>query len=373
MVDQAAERLATIVERHEGEPDFVAPATRKRPVVEDANGYAEPHNGPNETPIRPERFARLVALAGILIQSAREGRRPKISEVCERLQIDEQELRDDVDVLNVVNFGGGSYVLYAEVQGDEIDVDPEPYSDNFARPARLLPLEAKALVAAIDLLGDHLPEGSLASARRKIIEALGEDPAQEGLQIAHTTKDDSSVAATINEAIAGRRMLTLDYYKENEDEFTKRTVEPYALMNGREGWYLFSYDLERDDTRHFRLDRIRDVRISKREFEPRPEIDPTADLEGWPVTGAVPSSRVARVWIAPERARWERERRSIVGELEDGALIAELPFAGVEWLVREVLREAGDAAVLEPDDAREAVLDRARKLTGRRARAKATA
>jgi proteasome accessory factor BC len=373
VVDEAADRLATIVERHDGEPDFVAAPTRKRPAAEDANGRAEYANGPSDTPIRPERFARLVALAGILIQSARAGQRPKISEVCERLQIDEQELRDDVDVLNVVNFGGGSYVLYAEVQGDEIDVDPEPYSDNFARPARLLPLEAKALVAAIDLLGDHLPEGSLASARSKIVEALGEDPAQEGLQIAHTTKDDSGVAATINEAIAGRRMLTLDYYKENEDEFTKRTVEPYALMNGREGWYLFSYDLERDDTRHFRLDRIRDVRISKREFEPRAEIDPTADLEGWPVTGAVPSSRVARVWIAPHRARWERERRSIVGELEDGALIAELPFAGVEWLVREVLREAGDAAVLKPDDAREAVLERARKLTGRRARAKATA
>jgi len=65
----------------------------------------------------------------------------------------------------VVNFGGGSYVLYAEIKNDEIEVDPEPYSDNFARPARLLPLEAKALVAAIDLLGDHLPEGSLRSAR----------------------------------------------------------------------------------------------------------------------------------------------------------------------------------------------------------------
>ena len=52
----------------------------------------------------------------------------------ERLQITDEELREDLDVLNVVNFGGGSYVLYAEIQGDEIDVDPEPYSDNFARP-----------------------------------------------------------------------------------------------------------------------------------------------------------------------------------------------------------------------------------------------
>jgi len=62
-------------------------------------------------------------------------------------------------VLNVVNFGGGSYVVYAEVQGDTIEVDPEPYGDNFARPARLLPLQAKALVAAIDVAA--LPQDAL--------------------------------------------------------------------------------------------------------------------------------------------------------------------------------------------------------------------
>ena len=57
-------------------------------------------------------------------------------------------------MLNVVNFGGGAYVIYAEVlPTGEIEVDPEPYSDTFDRPARLLPIEAKALVAAIDLLG----------------------------------------------------------------------------------------------------------------------------------------------------------------------------------------------------------------------------
>ena len=35
--------------------------------------------------------------------------------------------------------------------------------------------------------------------------------------------------------------------------------------------------------------------------------------------------------------------------------VVELSFAGVDWLVREILKEAGDAAVLEPQDAREAV------------------
>jgi len=100
-------------------------------------------------------------------------------------------------------------------------------------------------------------------------------------------------------------------------------------------------------------------------FEPRDEVDPTADLEGWPLTGAVPASRIARVWVSPERARWAREARHVAEELSDGALIVELPFAGTDWLVREVLKEAGDAAVLEPEDARADVLAAARRLAGR--------
>ena len=122
-----------------------------------------------------------------------KGSRVVMTEICERLQISEEELREDVNVLNVVNFGGGSYVLYAEIKEEEgeIEVDPEPYSDNFDRPARLLPVEAKALVAAIDLIGEHIPEGSLASAREKIVAALGEDPMEQGLQVAPAAGDDS--------------------------------------------------------------------------------------------------------------------------------------------------------------------------------------
>src|SRR4051812_6003311 len=178
LVEEANERVQLVVERH-ANPLEVA-AAGKRSGHPPAAGET---NGKRETPTRPERFARLVTLAGILIEAARTGSKLNTKAVCESLQLTETELREDIDVLNVVNFGGGSYVLYAEVTGDGIEVDPEPYGDNFAKPARLLPLEAKALVAAIDLLGDHIPEGSLASAREKIVAALGRDPAQDGLQI----------------------------------------------------------------------------------------------------------------------------------------------------------------------------------------------
>ena len=188
-----------------------APRAAARAGVTRRGGAGRPSRRTTRTAARrrsgPERFARLVTLAGILIDAARESRKLEVAELCETLQVTDQELRQDIDVLNVVNFGGGSYVLYAEVQGDQIEVDPEPYGDNFAQPARLLPLEAKALVAAIDLIGEHLPEGSLASARKKIVDALGQDPAEDGLQITTAKGDDSEVARVVSGAIIGRRQL----------------------------------------------------------------------------------------------------------------------------------------------------------------------
>jgi proteasome accessory factor BC len=313
--------------------------------------------GRSEAAIRPERFARLVTLASILIKAGRAGERVSIHDVCESLQLSEEELREDINVLNVVNFGGGSYVLYAEIKEEEgeIEVDPEPYSDNFDRPARLLPVEAKALVAAIDLIGEHIPEGSLTSARTKIVAALGEDPMEQGLQVAPTAGDDSDVARLVSKAIVARRMIELEYYKENEDEISSRKVEPYALTNGREGWYVASFDPEREGMRHFRLDRIKSATVTGEKFEPRPEVDPAAEVDGWLRTGEVEASRSARVWVSPDRARWAREARRVVDEWSNGAVVVELSFAGVDWLVREILKEAGDAAVLEPEDAREAV------------------
>jgi proteasome accessory factor BC len=348
----ADERLKILRERHRGQFDVAS--TVARPVLE-ADGRPSRSNGRGESVIRPERFARLVTLAGLLIGAARNEERLPVAQVMRELNLSREELREDIDVLNVVNFGGGTYVLYAEIVGDQIEIDPDTYGDNFARPARLLPLEAKALVAAIDLFGDHLPQAGLATAREKIVAALGHDPSEEGLEIA-PGRDDSHVVRTVNEAIHLHRVLELHYYKENEDQFVKREVEPYQLVNGPGGWYLGCYDIGRSDTRHFRLDRMKEARMTEREFEPREGIEERLAEQEWLAHGEVASAGVARVWVAPERARWLREERTVVEELADGAVVVEVPYGSTEWLVREILKGAGDLVALEPDDAREAVL-----------------
>jgi proteasome accessory factor C len=352
LAKEAEERMALLRERHSG--DFEPARTIARPAVE-SNGAGR-SNGRAESVIRPERFARLVTLAGLLIGAAREGERLKVDSVVEELNVSREELREDIDVLNVVNFGGGTYVLYAEIDGNEIEVDPDTYGDNFARPARLLPLEAKALVAAIDLFGDHLPQAGLSSAREKSVAALGHDPSEEGLAIAPGS-DDSEVVRTVNNAIEGRKLLELEYYKENEDQFTRREVEPYQLVSGTEGWYLGCFDPAREDTRHFRLDRMKEARMTDRVFEPREGVEERLAEQEWLVHGEVGSAGVSRVWVAPERARWLREQRTVVEELADGAVVVELPYGSRDWLVRQILEGAGDMVVLEPEDAREAVLE----------------
>jgi proteasome accessory factor C len=366
LVDELAERVDLLERRHTGDPDLADElAAGSRPAPGAPPDEPADDGDRRDAAIRPERFARLVTLASILIEAGREGRRLQTEEVRERLQISDQELREDIQVLNVVNFGAGSYILYAEVGADgSIEVDPDTYSDSFARPARLLPIEAKALVAAIDLIGEHIPRGSLASARKKIVGALGEDPVEEGLQVAHATGDDPQIAQLVSRAIAGRRMLEVEYYKENEDEFSKRRIEPYALMNGLEAWYVAAYDPDKDDVRHFRLDRIKSVTVTDDRFTPRPEVDPAAEIDGWLRTGEVEASQRARVWISPERSRWVREERPVVAELADGAIVVEFPFKGIDWLVREILKEAGDAAVIEPVEARDAVREAAERLAG---------
>ena len=349
--EEAESRLGLLDERHRN--GFQPAEIVDRPLREAPRRSRS--NGRGEAAIRPERFARLVTLAGLLIDSAKRGERLQVADLRQRLELSDEELQEDIDLLNVVNFGGGTYVLYAEIQGDEIEVDSEPYGDNFARPARLLPLEAKALIAAIDLFGDYLPQGGLASARAKIVEALGHDPSEEGLEIAAPGGGGVAVARVVNEAIASRRVLELQYYKENEDQFTKRSVEPYQLENGKEGWYVACYDLGKEGIRHFKLDRIKEAELSAETFEPRSEVEEIVGVQDWMTHGEVPTAHVARVWVSPERARWLREERTVVEELADGAVVVELPYAGTSWLVREILRGAGDLVVLEPEDAREAI------------------
>ena len=97
LADELHRRLDRIAELHRGEPSVDAsPRGPARPRAPDGRGRA-PRPRPREAAaIRPERFARLVTLASVLIEAGRAGQRLRVADVCEQLQMSAQELREDV-------------------------------------------------------------------------------------------------------------------------------------------------------------------------------------------------------------------------------------------------------------------------------------
>jgi predicted DNA-binding transcriptional regulator YafY len=61
-------------------------------------------------------------------------------------------------------------------------------------------------------------------------------------------------------------------------------------------------------------------------------------------------------------ARWAVERSA--RPLKDGTALTEMPVGSAEWLVGEILSYRGEAIVLEPEDLRRRIGERARELAG---------
>jgi predicted DNA-binding transcriptional regulator YafY len=75
------------------------------------------------------------------------------------------------------------------------------------------------------------------------------------------------VPAVIQEAIAVRKVLRLDY-EDRHGATTQRYVEPVLFVAGPRGWYLVGWCRLREDVRVFRMDRVRHAALTA---EPAPD------------------------------------------------------------------------------------------------------
>src|SRR5207248_8768284 len=97
-------------------------------------------------------------------------------ELVERLHIHEEELEEHLSLLNLVNFGGGCYTVYAALRGNAVHVDKELYGETFRAPPRLTPLEARAIRLAPDFAGAGIAAEApspVARVRRQLEETFG--------------------------------------------------------------------------------------------------------------------------------------------------------------------------------------------------------
>jgi predicted DNA-binding transcriptional regulator YafY len=77
------------------------------------------------------------------------------------------------------------------------------------------------------------------------------------------------VLAELAEAIADHAVVRFEY-RDQRDAASERRVEPHRQVHLRMRWYVLGWDLDRDDWRVFRLDRITALTRTTARFEPRP-------------------------------------------------------------------------------------------------------
>jgi proteasome accessory factor BC len=347
--DATAEALRTLRERHTG----AAPDTAKERRAE--RRPAAPDRQP-AGPVAPERFGLLQALLAYLLAACGEERGTLLDadELAERFAIPREELQETLSLLNLVNFGGGCYTVYAEIDDEtgRVRVDKELYGDVFRKAPKLTPLEARAIRLAIEYVGPTIAADAhtpLARVRRKLEETFGQfELAPSGA--ARPGDDEEALVRTLSEGAEKRRLVELEYLKEGEEEPATRLVEPYTIERELPFWRVHTWDRTVDGPRTYRLDRMRSATLTGDRFESREGFDPNYLAE----------PAVARLWHSPAIARWKLERGA--RPLTDRAAVSEVTFKTEEWLLSEVLADRGETVVLEPGAMRRAVAARARAL-----------
>jgi proteasome accessory factor C len=342
-----AAALRRVRESHEGPPSV--PGREKPLLVVEATGERP------AGPVAPERFAVLQSLLAYLLAACGEGKEAVIpvGELLERFpSIPAEELEEHLSLLNLVNFGGGCYTIYAELGQGTVHVDKELWGDTFRSAPRLTPLEARAIRLALEYVGPMIAADShtpLGNVRRKLEETFGQ------FELAQTPEPDvehmeENLIQTLARGMDERRLVEIEYQKEVDAQPSTRLVEAYRFERALPHWYVHTWDRTSDGERSFRIDRMRSAKLLREKFQPREGFEPTR-LRG---------ARTARVLYTPEIARYEIERgaRKLVG----GGALREIPVGSDEWLESEILSKRGEATVLEPKELRSRIAARAREL-----------
>lgn len=217
-----------------------------------------------------ETTSRILALLSLL-QTHRQWPGP---ELAARLEVTERTLRRDIERLRELGYrvdatrgSAGGYRLEAGSQ-----LPPLLLTDDEA-VTMAIGLRAAVTQGLVD--GDVTTTSALAKfeqvlppALRRRVNALG----------GHVeTRAPSRSAGPVSQEMIGQLALAcrdlervrFRYERPGADP-TRRVVEPHSLVASDRSWFLVCWDVDRGDWRTFRVDRIRDLLLTRVHFEARP-------------------------------------------------------------------------------------------------------
>ncbi len=217
------------------------------------------------------------------------------------------------------------------------------------------------LAAAFEKLQDVLPK-PLAEHVNRTLTVLAERPRDEAF---------SNRVHVLARAWADRRVVTIDYAPANyaPDAAPRRAiVHPYLIEPSLQthALYLIGWDETRNGLRTFKVERIRDVSLSTRTFDPPEPGSAEAGMiettlqRAWDIIADQPPVEVALrftpdVATRVREATWHPSQRVEVEP--DGSLLWRATVAGTIEIRLWILQWGADVEVLEPPALRDDVTD----------------
>ena len=168
-------------------------------------------------------------------------------------------------------------------------------------------LAARARQARAGAAGAPAPPGQRAARRDGRDRAAARPP----VPAAHLT----AIAA----AIRDHERLRFDY-EDHGGRGALRTVEPHRLVHTRGRWYLVAWDVDRDDWRTFRADRMQPRAGAGARFTPRP--DPDGDLVGYVERGVG-----SAMWRHRARVKVHAPAAAVIARVPPAVIVEEIDDA----------------------------------------------
>jgi proteasome accessory factor C len=272
-----------------------------------------------------------------------------VAEVAREFEVSEPQLRADLNLLwmcGLPGYGPGD-LIDVTWHGDRVTLSN---AEEIARPLRLTPEEALALVAALRVLSGVpgiVERAAIDRALAKLEAAAGTATATDRVVVAPSSGSDPQVVTTATAALASGRRLHLRYWVPARDEATERDVDPLRLFTTDGRAYLAGWCYSVDDLRTFRLDRVLEATMLDTPVDVPDETRRRA-LDAGLFTPAKDDPLVTISLDPP--ARWVADFYPCeeVEERGDGGLIVRLRVRDDAWVRRLALGLAGLGRVTEP-------------------------
>jgi predicted DNA-binding transcriptional regulator YafY len=212
---------------------------------------------------------------------------------------------------------------------------------------------ARGALAKLDNVLPDEQRREVAWARRTLV-ASGIRWTDPGVSAPHLEK--------LRDAARGQRRVRMSYRGRSQPEPLQRDLDPYKLVHVW-GWqYCIGYCHLRQAIRSFRLDRILDVTLLDQTFEAPVDFDLQAYITSEPF---FQPKVQAKLYFAPESALIPLDNQAFwetVEEQPDGSVIVTFSTPDLDWAAGVVLRYCYPGVVLEPQELRDLVQERARAI-----------